>query len=491
MAGTGSRTLKLSILADVSDLKKNLSAGSTEVDGFGSKLGDFSKKAAAAFAVAGVAAAAYASKLLIEGVKSAIEDEAAQARLATTLGNVTGATNAQVAAVEQYILKTELATGKTDDELRPSLDRLVRSTKDVAEAERLQAIALDVSAGSGKSLEAVSNALAKAHDGNFAALTKLGIGITAAEAKTMSFEQVTAKLSDTFANQASVQAETFQGKMDRLSVGFREAKETVGSFVLDAITPMVNTIVKDVIPQVMAFSSSVGTTLKPVIQNLTTFITGTLMPAFSAIWNFINDYIVPIIKTVLTPVIKGLKSAWDSVSTAITDNQDKLQPLMGFLEGLVKFIRDYVAPVIGTVLGGAFNLLGKAMGAVISIFSNIVSVLESVYKTIEKIINFIAGNTDAPVTTPLVIQPRVAGGRAAGGAVSAGSTYMVGEKGSELFVPQSNGTIVPHNALGGAPTYNITVNGAIDPEGAARAIIQVLNRSSARGTLGANQFTFA
>ena len=141
MAGQ-SRTLKLSILGDIDQLKKSLATGSTEVQGFGNKLGGFAKKAGAAFAVAGAAAAAYAGKLLVDGVKSAIEDEAAQAKLATTLKNVTGATNNQIKAVEDYITQTALANGVTDDKLRPSLDRLIRSTKDQTKAQELQSLAL-------------------------------------------------------------------------------------------------------------------------------------------------------------------------------------------------------------------------------------------------------------------------------------------------------------------------------------------------------------
>ena len=95
MAG-GSRTLKLTILGDVDNLRKSLTDANTDVETSSSKLGDFSAKAGLAFAAAGVAAAAYAGKLLIDGVKSAIEDEAAQAKLATTLENVTGATKGQI-----------------------------------------------------------------------------------------------------------------------------------------------------------------------------------------------------------------------------------------------------------------------------------------------------------------------------------------------------------------------------------------------------------
>jgi len=133
-----SRTLKLSILADVDDLKKKLSTGSQEVEGFGSKLADFGKKAAAAFAVAAAAAVAYAGKLAIDGVKAAVEDEAAQKRLATTLGNVTKATDKQIASVERAITAMSLQYGVADSQLRPSLDRLVRSTGDVTKAQELQ-----------------------------------------------------------------------------------------------------------------------------------------------------------------------------------------------------------------------------------------------------------------------------------------------------------------------------------------------------------------
>ena len=99
----GSRTLKLSILADVDDLKKKLDTGANEVEGFGGKLEKFGKVAAAAFAAAAVAAGAYATKLAIDGVKAAIEDEAAQVRLAEALKNATGATEAQIVAYSTFV----------------------------------------------------------------------------------------------------------------------------------------------------------------------------------------------------------------------------------------------------------------------------------------------------------------------------------------------------------------------------------------------------
>jgi hypothetical protein len=485
MAGQGSRTLKLSILGDVDNLKKSLNSGSQEVSSFGDKLGKFGKVAGAAFAAAGVAAAAYAGKLLVDGVKAAIEDEAAQAKLAGTLVNVTGATNKQIAAVESQITKTSLLTGITDDELRPSFERLVRATSDSDAALKLQAVAIDVAAGSGKSLEAVTNAMAKAQEGNAASLAKLGIGLSAAELKTMSMEEITAKLAETFGGQAAEKADTFAGKMDRLKVAFNEGKETVGSFVLDAITPMITGFVNNVIPTIQKLAEELGPKLTPVFQTLTGYIKDFVIPTFQAIWAFITDYVIPALQSYLTPIIDGLRSAFEKVTGKIEENREKLAPLFTLFKAIATFVRDVYAPVIGKILGAAFNTLGTAIGIVIDLFANLVSLVNSAFNAIKNIVNFIKNN---PVTQAIggAIDTVFGGGRANGGPVSGGTSYLVGERGPEIFTPRSNGSIIPNNAMGGGTVINLNVSGAIDPEGTARTIINVLNNSFYRGTNGAN-----
>ena len=486
MAGTGSRTLKLSILADVDQLKKSLTEGGTEVEGFGTKLGGFGKIAGAAFLAAGVAAAAYAGKLLIDGVQSAIADEAAQTKLATSLKNVAGATDTTVAATEAYILKTSLAKGVTDDELRPSLERLVRSTKDVEEAQKLQTLALDISAGSGKSLETVSNALAKAYEGNEAALGKLGVGLSAAELKTMSFDEITLALSETFAGQATEKAETFAGKMDRLKIAFDEGKETVGSFVLDGITPMVTFFTDKVVPIITEFSNKIGPELKPIIEGISTFITGTFIPAFLAYYNFLLDKVVPILLTGLKPALQGVKTVFTAVGDAVKDNAGFITLLKDGLSALL-----VVAKLVAPFIGGAFKLA----------FSGVALIIDGVSKAAQGIvsaINAVIGAVNALIAAYNIVNNIIPGSkdiasipkRAMGGAVSSNNPYIVGELGPELFVPSSSGKIVPNNQLssGGGATFNITVNGAIDAEGTARSIIDVLNNSFYRGTGGATAF---
>lgn len=489
MAGTGSRTLKLAILGDIDNLKKNLDQGTQEVSSFGDKVSGFGKKAAAAFAIAGAAAAAYAGKLLIDGVKSAIEDEAAQAKLATTLRNVTGATDAQIAATEGYIQKQQLLYGLTDTDLRPSFERLTRATGDLETAQKAQSLAIDIAAGSGKSLEAVSNALGKAYEGNTGALAKLGVGLSAAQLKTMDMDTLTKTLAETFGGQASIQADTFAGKMARLKQGIDEGKEAVGSYVLDALQPMVTLIVDQVIPAAISFGETVGQKLQPYIDNIIFVFQTYLIPLFQTWWSFISDILIPGIVDTFTPILGGLQKAFGYIAKAIGDNSEKLEPFFTLMKNIGKFIITTLAPAIGDVLGVALTIIGKAIGVVIGLFANLVNIINSAVGAIRSLISIVASN---PLVAGIgnVIDSVFGGGRAAGGSVMAGTSYLVGEKGAEIFTPSSSGFITPNKALGGNTVINLNVTGAIDPEGTARSIINVLNNSYYRGTNGAAALVF-
>ena len=248
-----SRTLTLALAADIDDLKKGLKKADDEIQTFGDKVNTFGKKAAAAFAVAAAAAVAYGTKLAVDGVKAAIEDEQAQLRLAKALESATGATQAQIKSTEDMILKTSLATGVADDQLRPAMQRLAVSTKDVGEAQRLLGLALDISKGSGIALETVANALGKAQDGNATALGRLGLGLSKAELATLSFTEIQTKLSDLYGGAAAANAETFQGKIDRLKVGFDEAKESLGTALLPTVEKFINFINESGLPALNGF----------------------------------------------------------------------------------------------------------------------------------------------------------------------------------------------------------------------------------------------
>jgi hypothetical protein len=462
-----SRTLKLSILADVDQLKKSLNSANNDVEGSSSKLGEFSKKAGLAFAAAGAAAGAYAVKLAVDGVKAAIEDEAAQIRLATSLKNATGATNDMIASVEKQILKTSLATGVADDKLRPALSRLALSTGDVTKAQDLLSLALDISQATGKGLDSVANSLGRAYDGNTASLGKLGIGLSAAELKAMSFTEVQGKLSDLFGGAAAANSKTFAGRLEILKVTFEEAKESIGARLLPIIQALVEFIVNKVVPALGKFADffkPITDAIKDNKEEFTTFI------------NFIQKYVVPVLVNVLGGAFK-----------------------------VVGEIAGGVINVIGAVIGGLNTLISGAVAGINALIGlyNSVPFLPNVSKITAPTINVptvSVPNVTSTSQVPSVSVPSVSGGSGStatsGGGVAA-AVAGAARAGGGFTDSQNAARLI---AAGGAFTdsqnaarINLTVNGAIDAEGTARTIVNVLNDSYFRGTggggtlLGANK----
>jgi hypothetical protein len=239
---------------------------------------------------------------------------------------------------------------------------------------------------------------------------------------------------------------------------------------------------------VQKLSEELGPKLTPIFQTLTGYIRDNVIPTFKAIWQFITEFVIPAIRDFLTPIINGLRAAFEKVASKIQENSEKLKPLVTFFKALAVFVRDVLDLVLGKVLGGAFEILGAAIGGVIDFFATLVDLINKAYNAIKAIVNFIKNN---PVTQFIggAFDATFGGGRATGGPVSSGTSYVVGQRGPELFVPNTSGTIIPNGGGGGGgSTINLTVNGAIDAEGTARTIVDVLNRSFSRGTLGALNF---
>ena len=459
MAATGSRTLKLSILAETKQLTDSLKSATNDVETFGDKMGDVGKKIGAAFALAAAAAAAYAIKLGVDGVKSAIEDEAAQVRLANALKTATGATDTQIKATEDYITKTQLATGVTDNDLRASFQRLSISTKDVTKSQDLMNLAIDISKGTGKDLASVTEALAKAYEGQDTKLARLGIGLSAADLKAMDFSHTQIALSNLYGGAASRNAETFQGRIDRLKQAFDEGKEAVGARLL------------------------------PIIERLI---------------GYLFEYGVPI--------INKFKDAWDVVKNAIDNNKENFQEFIDLMQ-------TYVLPVLKTVFGFLVDVGAKAASAIISAFGTIAGAVTPVLNFIIDSINTVirglnlikpgsdiaslskiygsgqvnggyqTGQSSTMTTMPTVTPSPTSTGGTGGGAsakTTGGITVTMPPVVPTNYTPfgQAGGNT---GAFTGSPiTVNIGVAG--DPEATARVITETLNDSFYRGTGGANNF---
>jgi hypothetical protein len=453
-----SRALTLKLLADISDLTKNLDKGTNEVEGFGGKLADFGKKAGLAFAAAAAAAGAYAIKIGVDGVKAAIEDEQAQVKLAKALENSTGATQDQIKAVEANILKMSLSSGVADEQLRPALARLARSTGDVEISQKLLNQALDISIATGKPVETIANALGRAYDGNTVALGKLGIGLSAAELKTMSFTDVQGKLSELFGGAAAANADTFAGRLAILKVTFDEAKESVGAKLL------------------------------PILQQLVTYVVDNIIPA-----------------------IGRFAKIFEPVTQAIQDNKAELL-------AFGQFIVTYIVPVLSKVLGGAFTVIANIANGVIDTIGFVIRGLNTLIQGAVAGINGLIGAYNsipflpniAKISAPSISVPTISAPAVNAPSVSV-PTVPIPNISTPTITGTASGTTLPTSIAASMPSQSATsiaagaaafragergdtiiitnnVSGAIDSEGTARAIVNVINESFDRGTGGAGRF---
>jgi hypothetical protein len=139
-------------------------------------------------------------------------------------------------SVKTFIADLERQFGILDDQLRPAFQRLLTTTGDVAKSQKLLRTALDLSAASGSDVVSVAADLSKAYVGQTRSLAKYGIGLTQAELKAMSFEQVQTRINDLFGGQAQISVDTYAGSLDKLTVAAANAQETIGKGLVDALS---------------------------------------------------------------------------------------------------------------------------------------------------------------------------------------------------------------------------------------------------------------
>ena len=516
----GSRTLKLSILAETKDLVAGLNTASKETQSFGDKASEFGKKAAIAFAVAGTAALAFAA----DAVKAAAQDQLAQEKLAETIKATTNATALQIAGVEEYITATSIAIGVTDDELRPAFSRLVRSTSDVEQAQRLLNLALDLSAAVGKPVETIANALGKAYDGNTTALAKLGLGLDANLIKSKDNEAIIKSLETTYGNFAEGAAETAAKKFERIKIATDEAKESIGAALLPVVERLADYVLLTVVPNLQSFIN--GLTGEGSLSEATENATD---GAFK-----FGEQVKKIIKTVISlkdeliivgAVIAGLFVV-SKISAAVLGTIALIKSVITAYNllkssAIVAGVASYFAlnPLLGV---GAVAVAAGVLAAANALANNSNADLGDLGVSTGAIpfaSGFAAPAGTTPRTTTTTTTPRTTTTTTTPSGVVPSGVAVVAEKAAEAttniagaFDNFTSGTTtlagieaasnrgfpfgtsgVNTNTLAGIqaasqPTINITVNGAIDKEGTARTIVDTLNDSYYRGTGGATAF---
>jgi hypothetical protein len=421
---TGNRTLKLSILADVDDLKKKLGEADKAVDTNATKISDFGKKAALAFAAVGAAATAFA----VSAVKAAAEDEKGRKSLEQTIRSNTKATEAQIAGLDDYITKQSIATATTDDVLRPAFARLIRSTSDVKKAQDLLSLSQEIATATGKPLETVTNALGKSFDGQNTALGKLGLGIDAATLKTKSHDEIMQILRGTYKGFIENESTNAEFKIRQLEIALDETKEEIGT---------------------------------------------ALLPVFKDFADFLLVSVVPNVKALAA----GLTGE-NSVTAGVTDATDgayqfgqQLKSTLGFIIS----IKDELI-ILGGIIVSVF-VASKVMAFVTSIQTLVTAMLA--LRTAAASAGVATAFATGGVSVAAAAGALAAVGTAYGLSQIGGSSTPSVSSVPNVPSGATSAQLAAGAARAGTTVNNITVK-AVDSEGAARAVAKVLNQSSAR-----------
>ena len=450
------------------------------------------QKAQFAISKAAVPATAALGFLAVAGgdaVKAFMEDDAAAQKLGVTLRNTTGATDAQVASVESFITKTSIAAAVADDELRPALDKLVRGTGDVTKAQDLLGLALDISAGTGKDLGAVSDALSKAFNGQLGPLKKLDPALASLIENGATTDEVFAALGETFKGQASTSANTASGKMKSFSIQMGEFKESIGAAILPIVEKLLpafqamGTWISNNVPLVVTLGAVIGGIAAAVVLtnaamaawNALTIITAAvnaiLATSFSALWVATGAVIILGIIAALI----ALQMKFDIFGIAI----DAIKIGFDKLWGAIKFVFDWVKnnwPLLLAVLTGPFgwalafvikfkddiwNFLGVMKTGIGTIMGGVADVIFGPFKTAFNAIAKLWNNTVGKLSFTVPGWVPGIGGKgfdvpdipmlAQGGIVNSATLAMIGESGPEAVIPLSK-----LGSMGGGS--NITVN---------------------------------
>jgi len=520
MAAQGSRTLKLSLLADVADFNKNIKSASTGTESLGTQFSDFGAKAALAFAAAAAAIGAFAAA----SVKAAAEDEAGQKKLEETIRNSTNATAEQIAGIDKYVTKQSIATATTDDVIRPALSRLILATKDVTKAQDLLNLAQEIAAARSLPLETVTNALGKAYEGSNTALGKLGTGIDKATLQTLSFDETVKLLNKTFDGFIENQSETAAFKFQQLTIAIDETKEQIGAALLPIVTELTDYILQNVVPVITSFVD--GLTGK---DGLTNGLSDSQVAAenwgkkirglITTVINFKDELIIlgGVIGTifVVSKIAAGVTATVAAIKTLIfAYNALKASSIVAGVASafaLNPLLGVGAVAVAALVLAGANALannsdvsmnfgadgfaVGGAPGA-ISGFGAVTGTKQG--PTDESIAQFAPSGADRDAAIARIAAR--AGGAAtdsqnaarfagAGGITDAQNAARLAAEALAANEAANASRVAAAAAAAAAavatPSITINVSGAVDKEGTARTIVNTVNDAYFRGTGGA------
>ena len=525
--------------ADLDSLKKGVKGATTEVDSFGTKVGDFSKKAALAFAAVAAAAGVMAIKIGVDAVKAASD-------LSETISKVNVLFGDTAKDIEKFADSAASSLGQTKQQALDAAATFATfgraaglSGKDLSGfSTGFVALASDLASFNNTSPEQAINAIGSALRGEAEPLRAYGVLLDDASLRQAALElgivsttkNALTPQQKVLAAQALIYQQTSaaQGDFERTSDGLanktriltaqlENAKVTIGTALLPIVLELATLFSEKVIPIVQQVADAFGSNADGMSGTLHTLADG--------------------IKGFVQPIFEGFKSAFDKIKATVIENKDEFKAFFDVIKA--------AAPIIGTVIGKAFSLIGDIASVVLNVFANVVGALKGLINTAIDLINIAirgfnlikpgadispiskigtTGGTGSFATSGA--PGAISGGKATGGTTGATTGGTTGGTTANTILNEAASTVtkaaVATKAIAGAftdsqnaarlaaqgsggftdsqnaarlaaqggITINVNAPSIIDEEAFSRATTNALNNSSFRGTNGASNLVF-
>ena len=510
----GNRTLKLSILADVDDLNKKLKQANGDVETSSNKLSEFGKKAGIAFAAAAAAAGVMAIKIGVDAVKAASDLSETISKVGVLFGDTSK-------DIEKFADGAASSLGQTKQQALDAAATFATfgkaaglSGKDLSKFSiDFVKLSSDLASFNNTSPEQAINAIGSALRGEAEPLRAYGVLLDDASLRQAALELgIISTTKNALTPQQKVlaaqeliykQTGAAQGDFERTSDGLANKTRILTAQLENA-------------------KVTIGEALLPIVLELTTFFSTNVIPIVQSVADAfgsnkdktagVNGILTTLVNTIsglVIPIFNGMKSAFDKIKATIVENKDEFQAFFDVIKA--------AAPIIGTVIGKAFEVIGSIATVVLNLISNVLAAIKPLLNTAIDGINLVirglnlikVGNDlpyvgkigsstpsastagisvpsaslpsgfqpAAPTTTPTTTTTStssiaaVAASAASAGQVINGSFNV--------------GRFRKAEAADSGNIYNINVTGALDKEGVARQIVEIINESSYRGGGGA------
>jgi hypothetical protein len=521
----GNRTLKLSILADVDDLNKKLKQANGDVESSASKLSDFGKKAGVAFAAAAAAAGAMAVKIGVDAVKAASD-------LSETISKVGVLFGESAKDIEKFASGAAASLGQTKQQALDAAATFATfgkaaglSGQDLSKFSiDFVKLSSDLASFNNTSPEQAINAIGSALRGEAEPLRAYGVLLDDASLRQKALELgIVSTTKNALTPQQKVlaaqklifeQTGAAQGDFERTSDGLANKTRILTAQLENA-------------------KVTIGEALLPVVLELTTFFSTKVLPIVESVaeafgnnkdktsgMNGILTTLVDTISGLVIPIFNGMKKAFDSIKATIIENKDEFQAFFDVIKA--------AAPIIGTIIGKAFEVIGSIASTVLNLISNVLAAIKPLLNTAIDGINLVirglnlikVGNdlpylskigastpsaSSAGISVPAASLPT--GFRPAGTSTTSATTptttttspassisavaASAASAGQVISGSFNVGRFRMGEAADSGNIYNINVSGAFDSERTARQIVEIINDSSYRGGGGSGSALIA